>query len=68
MALGVPRRSVDYEGLDRAGQEYAVKRLKGVFEFIRTGIPYLPKSAEDAGQPEISFAYYDCQEVKASMD
>jgi type IV secretion/conjugal transfer VirB4 family ATPase len=65
MILSVP--GVDYESLDRAEQEYAVKRLEASLKAFGPGFhvyQYLFKS----NRPEIPFARYDDPIVEAATD
>jgi type IV secretion system protein VirB4 len=65
MVLNVP--GVDYESLDYAGQEYAVKRLEAALKAFGPGFhvyQYLFKS----NRPEIPFAKYDNPVVEAAID
>jgi type IV secretion system protein TrbE len=65
MVLSVP--GVDYESLDCAEQEYAVKRLEAALKAFGTGFhvyQYLFKS----NRPEIPFAKYDNPVVDAAID
>lgn len=58
---------VDYESLDYAGQEYAVKRLEAALKAFGTGFhvyQYLFKS----NRPEIPFAEYDSPVVQEAVD
>jgi type IV secretion/conjugal transfer VirB4 family ATPase len=58
---------VDYESLDRAGQEYAVKRLEAALKTFGPGFhvyQYLFKS----NRPEIPFAHYDDPVVEAAIE
>jgi type IV secretion system protein TrbE len=58
---------VDYESLDRASQEYAVKRLEAALKSFGTGFhvyQYLFKSS----RPEIPFASYDDPIVQAEVN
>jgi type IV secretory pathway TrbF-like protein len=64
MVLNVP--GVDYESLDYAGQEYAVKRLEAALKAFGPGFhlyQYLFKS----NRPEIPFAKYDNPVVDAAI-
>ena len=38
---------VDFESLDQAGQEFAVKRLEAALKVFRAGIPRLPVPLQD---------------------
>ncbi|MEI9979988.1 MAG: DUF87 domain-containing protein [Edaphobacter sp.] len=65
MVLGVP--GVDYESLDHAQQEYAVKRLEAALKAFGPGFhvyQYLFKS----NRPEIPFANYDDPIVNAATE
>src|SRR5271154_5756643 len=65
MVLGVP--GVDYESLDRAAQEYAVKRLEAALKAFGPGFhvyQYLFKS----NRPTIPFATYDDPIVETAID
>jgi type IV secretion system protein VirB4 len=65
MVLSVP--GVDYESLDHASQEYAVKRLEAALKSFGPGFhayQYLFKS----NRPEIPFASYDDPVVQAAID
>ncbi len=65
MVLSVP--GVDYESLDHANQEYAVKRLEAALKSFGPGFhvyQYLFKS----NRPEIPFASYDDPVVQAAID
>ena len=65
MVLSVP--GVDYESLDRAEQEYAVKRLESALKAFDPGFhvyQYLFKS----NCPDIPFAEYDDPVVAAAID
>ena len=65
MVLSVP--GVDYESLDHANQEYAVKRLEAALKCFGPGFhvyQYLFKS----NRPEIPFARYDDPVVQAAID
>jgi type IV secretion system protein VirB4 len=65
MVLSVP--GVDYESLDHAGQEYAVKRFEAALKSFGPGFhvyQYLLKG----NRPEIPFAQYDRLVVRASVD
>jgi type IV secretion system protein VirB4 len=65
MVLRVP--GVDYESLDHAEQEYAVKRLEAALKAFGPGFhvyQYLFKS----NRPEIPFAKYDDPVVEAAID
>ena len=65
MALSVP--GVDYESLDHAEQEYAVKRLEAALKSFGPGFhvyQYLFKS----NRPHIPFANYDDPIVNAAID
>src|SRR6202161_3174112 len=65
MILSVP--GVDYESLDRSGQEYAVKRLEAALKAFGSGFhiyQYLFKS----NRPDIPFARYDDSIVEAAID
>ena len=65
MVLSVP--GVDYESLDRAAQEYGVKRLEAALKAFGPGFhvyQYLFKS----NRPEIPFAHYDDPVVEAAID
>jgi type IV secretion system protein VirB4 len=65
MVLRVP--GVDYESLDHAEQEYAVKRLEAALKNFGPGFhvyQYLFKS----NRPEIPFAHYDDAVVEAAND
>ncbi len=65
MVLSVP--GVDYESLDHAGQEYAVKRMESALKSFGPGFhvyQYLFKS----NRPEIPFASYDDPVVQAAID
>jgi type IV secretion system protein VirB4 len=65
IVLNVP--GVDYESLDYAGQEYAVKRLEAALKAFGPGFhvyQYLFKS----NRPEIPFAKYDNPVVDAAID
>ncbi len=58
---------VDYESLDCAGQEYAVKRLESALKAFGTGFhvyQYLFKS----NRPEIPFTDYDSPVVQEAVD
>jgi type IV secretion system protein VirB4 len=58
---------VDYESLDRSGQEYAVKRLEASLKAFGLGFhvyQYLFKS----NRPDIPFATYDDPVVNAAID
>src|ERR1022692_911287 len=60
-------QGVDYESLDNAGQEYAVKRLESALKAFGLGFhvyQYLFKS----NRPEIPFASYDKPLVQAAID
>jgi type IV secretion system protein VirB4 len=65
MVLSIP--GVDYESLDHANQEYAVKRLEAALKSFGPGFhvyQYLFKS----NRPEIPFASYDDPVVQAAID
>ncbi|WP_263419277.1 hypothetical protein [Terriglobus albidus] len=67
--LGIVLRveGVDYESLDRAAQEYAVKRLEAALKSFGAGFhiyQYLIK----ASRPDIPFAHYDDAVVEAAID
>ncbi|WP_446743511.1 VirB4 family type IV secretion system protein [Silvibacterium acidisoli] len=65
MVLNVP--GVDYESLDHAQQEYAVKRLEAALKAFGPGFhvyQYLFKS----NRPEIPFAHYDDPVVEAAIE
>jgi type IV secretion system protein TrbE len=65
MVLRVP--GVDYESLDHAGQEYAVKRLESSLKAFGEGFhvyQYLFKS----NRPDIPFASYDNPVVQAAIE
>jgi type IV secretion system protein VirB4 len=65
VVLSVP--GVDYESLDRSGQEYAVKRLESALKAFDPGFhvyQYLFKS----NCPDIPFAEYDDPVVAAAID
>jgi type IV secretion system protein VirB4 len=65
MVLNVP--GVDYESLDRADQEYAVKRLEAALKAFGPGFhvyQYLFKS----NRPDIPFAHYDDPVVAAAVE
>src|SRR5438876_11883081 len=65
MVLSVP--GVNYESLDRAAQEYAVKRLEATLKAFGSGFhvyQYLFKS----NRPDIPFATYDDPVVDAAID
>jgi type IV secretion system protein VirB4 len=65
MVIRVP--GVDYESLDHAEQEYAVKRLEAALKAFGPGFhvyQYLFKS----NRPEIPFASYDDPVVEAAID
>jgi type IV secretion system protein VirB4 len=65
IVLSVP--GVDYESLDHANQEYAVKRLEAALKSFGPGFhvyQYLFKS----NRPEIPFASYDDTVVQAAID
>jgi type IV secretion system protein VirB4 len=65
MVLHVP--GVDYESLDHAEQEYAVKRLEAALKAFGPGFhvyQYLFKS----NRPDIPFAKYDDPVVEAAID
>jgi type IV secretion/conjugal transfer VirB4 family ATPase len=65
MVLSVP--GVDYESLDHAQQEYAVKRLEAALKAFGPGFhvyQYLFKS----NRPEIPFARYDDPVVETAID
>jgi len=65
MVLRVP--GVDYESLDHAEQEYAVKRLEAALKAFGPGFhvyQYLFKS----NRPDIPFASYDDPVVEAAID
>jgi type IV secretory pathway VirB4 component len=65
MILSVP--GVDYESLDRAAQEYAVKRLESALKIFSPGFhvyQYLFKS----NRPEIPFAHYDDPVVETAIE
>ena len=65
MVLSVP--GVDYESLDHAQQEYAVKRLEAALKAFGPGFhvyQYLFKS----NRPEIPFASYDDPVAEAAID
>jgi type IV secretion system protein TrbE len=60
-------QGVDYESLDSAGQEYAVKRLESALKAFGQGFhvyQYLFK----ANRPEIPFARYDDPIVEAAVE
>ena len=60
-------QGVDYESLDTAGQEYAVKRLESALKAFGQGFhvyQYLFK----ANRPEIPFASYDDPIVEAAVE
>ena len=60
-------QGVDYESLDTAGQEYAVKRLESALKAFGQGFhvyQYLFK----ANRPEIPFANYDDPLVEAAVE
>src|SRR6202142_2736466 len=65
MVLSIP--GVDYESLDHAEQEYAVKRLESALKSFGSGFhvyQYLFKQ----NHPEIPFAHYDDPIVEAAID
>src|SRR5579859_3009222 len=65
MVLRVP--GVDYESLDRADQEYAVKRLEAALKAFGPGFhvyQYLFKS----NRPDIPFTHYDDPVVEAAVE
>jgi type IV secretion/conjugal transfer VirB4 family ATPase len=65
MVLSVP--GVDYESLDRAAQEYAVKRLEAALRAFGPSFhvyQYLFKS----NRPDIPFAHYDDPVVEAATE
>ena len=65
MVLRVP--GVDYESLDHAEQEYAVKRLEAALKAFGPGFhiyQYLFKQ----NRPEIPFAHYDDPVVETAID
>jgi len=65
MVLQVP--GVDYESLDHASQEYAVKRLESALKSFGPGFhvyQYLFKS----NRPDIPFASYDDPVVQAAIE
>jgi type IV secretion/conjugal transfer VirB4 family ATPase len=65
MVLSVP--GIDYESLDHAEQEYAVKRLESALKAFGPGFhvyQYLFKS----NRPDIPFANYDDPVVEAAID
>jgi type IV secretory pathway VirB4 component len=65
MVLSVP--GIDYESLDHAEQEYAVKRLESALKAFGPGFhvyQYLFKS----NRPDIPFASYDDPVVEAAID
>jgi type IV secretion system protein VirB4 len=65
MVLSIP--GVDYESLDHAEQEYAVKRLESALKSFGPGFhvyQYLFKS----NRPDIPFASYDDPVVEAATD
>src|ERR1700683_5062146 len=65
MVLSVP--GVDYESLDHAEQEYAVKRLESALKAFCPGFlvyQYLFKQ----NRPEIPFAHYDDPVVEAAIE
>ncbi len=65
MVLSVP--GVDYESLDRAEQEYAVKRLEAALKAFGPGFhvyQYLFK----ANRPDVPFAKYDDPIVEAAIE
>ena len=65
MVLSVP--GVDYESLDRAAQEYAVKRLEAALKAFGPGFhvyQYLFKS----NRPDMPFAHYDDPVVEAAIE
>ncbi|MGH9401189.1 MAG: hypothetical protein ACRD2P_03660 [Terriglobia bacterium] len=65
MVLYIP--GVDYESLDRAEQEYAVKRLEAALKAFGPGFhvyQYLFKS----NRPDIPFAKYDDPVVEAAIE
>jgi type IV secretion system protein TrbE len=65
MVLSVP--GVDYESLDRAAQEYAVKRLEAALKAFGLGFhvyQYLFKS----NRPDIPFAHYADPVVEAAIE
>src|SRR5271163_1186726 len=65
MVLSVP--GVDYESLDRAAQEYAVKRLEAALRAFGPSFhvyQYLFKS----NSPDIPFAHYDDPVVEAAIE
>jgi len=65
MVLSIP--GVDYESLDHASQEYAVKRIEAALKSFGPGFhvyQYLFKS----NRPEIPFASYDDPVVQAAID
>ena len=60
-------QGVDYESLDTAGQEYAVKRLESALKAFGQGFhvyQYLFKT----NRPEIPFANYDDPIVEAAVE
>jgi len=60
-------QGVDYESLDTAGQEYAVKRLESALKAFGQGFhvyQYLFK----ANHPDIPFAHYDDPIVEAAVE
>jgi type IV secretion system protein TrbE len=65
MVLSVP--GVDYESLDRAAQDYAVKRLEAALKAFGPGFhvyQYLFKS----NRPDVPFAKYDDPVVETAID
>src|SRR6266852_3297887 len=65
MVLNVP--GVDYESLDRAAQEYAVKRLEAALKAFDPGFhvyQYLFK----ANHPNIPFEHYEDPVVEAAIE
>lgn len=58
---------VDYESLDHAEQEYAVKRLEAALKAFGPGF-HLYQYLFKQNRPEIPFAHYDDPVVEAAID
>jgi type IV secretion system protein TrbE len=60
-------QGVDYESLDSAGQEYAVKRLESALKAFGQGF-HIYQYLFKANRPEIPFANYDDPIVEAAVE
>jgi type IV secretion system protein VirB4 len=58
---------VDYESLDHAGQEYAVKRLEAALKAFGPGF-HVYQHLFKSNRPEIPFANYDSPVVQEAVD